>query len=48
MLEREPLNKIAKINQLNAFKHEDFWYCVDSKKEFDFLNENFNKIKKFL
>jgi len=37
MLEREPLELIAKENQLGAFKHEGFWQCMDSKRDRDLL-----------
>ena len=41
-LEREPLEKISKIKQLTAFKHEGFWQCMDTKRD----KENLNKIFK--
>lgn len=33
MLEREPLQKIAKAGQLMAFKHNGFWQCMDTLRE---------------
>jgi len=31
--EREPLENLAKINQLVAYKHEGFWKCVDTLRD---------------
>jgi len=39
MLEREPLEKLAKINQLMAYKHDGFWQCMDTMREKNFLNK---------
>ena len=41
-LEKEPLEKVAKKKQLMAFKHTDFWQCMDTKRD----KENLEKIKK--
>ena len=38
-LEREPLEKVTKLNQLMAFKHKGFWQCMDSKKDKDKLEK---------
>jgi glucose-1-phosphate cytidylyltransferase len=35
ILEREPLEKATKLNQLCAFKHEGFWQCMDTKRDKD-------------
>ena len=32
-LEREPLEKTSKNGQLVAFKHYDFWQCMDTKRD---------------
>ena len=42
-LEREPLQKISKNNQLFAFKHEGFWQCMDTLRDKEILEK---KIKK--
>ena len=39
-LEREPLEKICKINNLCAFKHTGFWQCVDTKRDLEKLKES--------
>ena len=45
ILERRPLENIAKKKQLAAFKHEGFWRCVDTKRDKDKLNEILSKKK---
>ena len=45
-LEREPLEKVCKINQLNAFKHLGFWYCMDTKRDKDNLENILRNRKK--
>lgn len=39
MFERAPMDKITRIGQLHAFKHDGFWQCMDSKRDLDHLNE---------
>jgi|TARA_B110000116_G_C16763913_1_gene549823 glucose-1-phosphate cytidylyltransferase len=39
MFEREPLEKLVDMNELLAFKHEDFWQCMDTKRDKDMLEE---------
>jgi glucose-1-phosphate cytidylyltransferase len=43
MLERAPLEKAVKMNELMAYKHEGFWQCMDSKRDHDYLQDLFNK-----
>ena len=33
MLEREPIKKIVKKKQLNAYLHKGFWYCMDTLRD---------------
>ena len=47
ILERKPLESIAKKKQLVAFRHEGFWQCMDTKKDKDVLNKILSKRKKF-
>tara|TARA_A100001011_G_C14304495_1_gene842443 strand:+ start:2624 stop:3313 length:690 start_codon:yes stop_codon:yes gene_type:complete len=42
-LEREPLEKITKKNQLVAYKHRGFWHCMDTKRDKDNLDILFKK-----
>ena len=44
-LEKSPLEKAAKKNQLYAFKHNGFWQCMDTKRDKDNL-EDLLKTKK--
>ena len=37
LLEREPLETVAKMGELMAFKHDDFWQCMDNKRDYDLL-----------
>ena len=45
VLEKIPLEVIAKKKQLNAYKHKGFWQCVDTKRDKEYL-ENSIKEKK--
>ena len=39
ILEKEPLEKLSKENQLVAFKHDNFWYPMDTMRDKNLLNE---------
>ena len=39
VLEKAPLERAAKENQLMAYKHEGFWQCMDSVREKEKLEE---------
>ena len=39
ILERQPLESLAKKSQLKAYKHKGFWQCMDTKRDQDLLNE---------
>ena len=45
ILERNPLENMAKKKQLMAFKHEGFWQCMDTKKDKDNLTKILNSKK---
>tara|TARA_A100001234_G_scaffold153065_1_gene134872 strand:+ start:847 stop:1605 length:759 start_codon:yes stop_codon:yes gene_type:complete len=36
-LEKEPLEKAASLGELMAYKHEGFWQCVDTKRDYELL-----------
>jgi glucose-1-phosphate cytidylyltransferase len=38
VLEQKPLEDLAKKNQLMAFKHNDFWYPMDTLRDKNYLN----------
>jgi glucose-1-phosphate cytidylyltransferase len=37
LLEREPLEKAANVGQLMAYRHEGFWQCMDTKRDYELL-----------
>jgi glucose-1-phosphate cytidylyltransferase len=45
ILERDPLEKLARINQLSAYKHLGFWQCMDTRRDRDQLIKLINKNK---
>lgn len=42
-LEREPLESVAAMDELRAYKHYGFWQCMDTKRDKDSLEEMFLK-----
>jgi len=38
-LEREPLEKVAKMGQLMAYHHDGFWQCMDTRRDREVLEE---------
>ena len=44
-LEREPLEKAAKSNELFAYKHNGFWQNMDTMKDKNDLNYLYKKNK---
>ena len=36
-LEREPIEKVAEERQLIAYKHEGFWQCMDTRRDWELL-----------
>lgn len=43
VLEKEPLQKLAKLGELSAFRHEGFWQPMDTYRESKMLNEMWSK-----
>lgn len=39
ILEREPLEQVARMGELMAYRHEGFWQCMDTKRDRDSLEE---------
>ena len=39
MLEREPLEHLAQLGQLRAYRHAGFWDCLDTYKDAVELND---------
>lgn len=51
VFEKDPLENLAKDNQLMAYKHEGFWQCMDTVRDRDYLrklaaNDNMLWLKK--
>ena len=44
-LEKEPLSKLGKIKQLNAYKHKGFWHCMDTIRDKEILEAKLRKKK---
>lgn len=42
-LEHAALKRLANINQLSLYKHEGFWFAVDTNKEYEELNKIWEK-----
>jgi glucose-1-phosphate cytidylyltransferase len=38
VLEKEPLGRLATEGQLHAYKHDGFWQCMDTYREYELLN----------
>ena len=45
ILERDPLENLSKENQLIAFKHEAFWYAMDTMRDKIYLESLWNQNK---
>ena len=39
ILEREPLERVAAMDELRAWRHEGYWQCMDTKRDRDALEE---------
>ena len=37
ILEKEPLEKVASLGELMAYKHEGFWQCMDTARDLKYL-----------
>ena len=44
-LEREPLEKIVRIKELSAYRHNGFWQCIDSMRDLISLNQKIKEKK---
>ena len=45
VFEQMPMHNLARDGQLNAYKHDGFWQCMDTKREKDKLDELWNSGK---
>ena len=39
ILERSPLEQVAQLGELVAYRHDGFWQCMDTKRDHDMLEE---------
>jgi len=39
VFEREPLERLALDGQLKAYRHAEFWYCMDTMRDVQLLNK---------
>lgn len=37
-LEKAPIDSIVNEKQLSVFRHEDFWQCMDTYRDYEYLN----------
>lgn len=44
-LEREPLEKVAKLKQLSAYRHHGFWQCIDNMRDLISINKKIKEKK---
>jgi len=45
ILERQPLERLAEVGQLNAYKHHGFWRCMDNMRDKNELTDIWMKGK---
>lgn len=45
ILEKEPLESLARENQLRAYRHEGFWYAMDTLRDKNYLEEQWRSGK---
>jgi len=43
ILEREPLGKLASDEELKVLQHRGFWQCMDTNRDYKYLNEMWGK-----
>jgi glucose-1-phosphate cytidylyltransferase len=44
-LEREPLEKIVRIKELSAYRHNGFWQCIDNMRDLISINKKIKEKK---
>lgn len=47
VFEQDPLKNLAKEGQLTAFKHNGLWECMDTYRDYEFLNSLWKQGKAF-
>ena len=44
-LEREPLEKVTKLKQFSAYRHNGFWQCIDNMRDLISINKKIKEKK---
>ena len=44
-LEREPLEKVTKVKELSAYRHNGFWQCIDNMRDLILINKKIKEKK---
>ncbi len=39
VLEREPMERLVEDGQLSVYAHQGFWQCMDTHRDYLYLNE---------
>ncbi|MDD5362900.1 MAG: glucose-1-phosphate cytidylyltransferase [Ignavibacteria bacterium] len=42
-LEKEPMNKLTKMNQLSFYRHTGYWQCMDTYRDYLILNKQWEE-----
>ena len=42
LLERAPMEQATEMGQLMAYRHHGFWQCIDTKRDYEYLQEIWN------
>ena len=43
MWEQDPMIALTKKKQLSAYYHKGFWHCMDTERDYKYLNEIYKK-----
>ena len=43
MWEQDPMINLTKRKQLSAYYHKGFWHCMDTERDYKYLNELYKK-----
>ncbi|MDD4938208.1 MAG: sugar phosphate nucleotidyltransferase [Candidatus Shapirobacteria bacterium] len=46
-LESDVFKTLSKISELNVFKHDDFWQCLDNDREYEYLKKLSEENKRY-
>ena len=44
-LEREPLERVTKLKELSAYRHNGFWQCIDNMRDLISINKKIKEKK---